>query len=71
MSGYTGRFIPEELICAAGAEPYLICRGGEPEPPDASFFRGSYLCKKEYLIVYEADQLAICLLLKIIEVQNN
>jgi len=33
--GYTGRFIPEELILASGATPYLICRGGEPEPPDA------------------------------------
>jgi benzoyl-CoA reductase/2-hydroxyglutaryl-CoA dehydratase subunit BcrC/BadD/HgdB len=31
---YTGGFIPEELIYAAGAEPYLMCRGGEPEPPD-------------------------------------
>ncbi len=33
--GYTGRFVPEELIYAAGAIPYLICRGGEPEPPEA------------------------------------
>ena len=33
--GSTGRFIPEELIHAAKAKPYLICRGGEPEPPDA------------------------------------
>ena len=33
--GLTGRFIPEELIHAAGAKPYLICKGGEPEPPDA------------------------------------
>lgn len=32
---YTGYFIPEELIRAAGAETYLMCRGGEPEPPDA------------------------------------
>lgn len=32
---YIGNFIPEELIYAAGAEPYLMCRGGEPEPPDA------------------------------------
>jgi benzoyl-CoA reductase/2-hydroxyglutaryl-CoA dehydratase subunit BcrC/BadD/HgdB len=31
---YVGNFIPEELIYAAGAEPYLMCRGGEPEPPD-------------------------------------
>ena len=33
--GYTGRFIPEELIYAAGAEPFLMCKGGEPEPPEA------------------------------------
>ena len=32
---YTGNFIPSEMIYAAGAEPYLMCRGGEPEPPDA------------------------------------
>lgn len=34
--GYTGRFVPEELIYAAGALPYLLCRGGEPEPPEAA-----------------------------------
>lgn len=33
--GYTGRFIPEEIIYAAGAKPFLICRGGEPEPTEA------------------------------------
>jgi benzoyl-CoA reductase/2-hydroxyglutaryl-CoA dehydratase subunit BcrC/BadD/HgdB len=33
--GYTGRFVPEELIYAAGAVPYLICRGGDPEAVDA------------------------------------
>lgn len=33
--GYIGRFVPEELIHASGAVPYLMCRGGEPEPPDA------------------------------------
>ena len=33
--GYTGRFVPEELILASGATPYLMCRGGEPEPPEA------------------------------------
>jgi len=33
--GYTGRFVPEELIYACGAVPYLICRGGEPDPPEA------------------------------------
>lgn len=32
---YTGNFIPEEMIKAAGAQPYLMCRGGEPEAPDA------------------------------------
>ncbi len=32
---YTGTFVPEELIRAAGAETYLLCRGGEPEPPEA------------------------------------
>ena len=34
--GYTGRFIPEELIYASGAQPFLMCRGGEPEPPEAT-----------------------------------
>ncbi len=34
--GYTGRFVPEELILAAGALPYLLCKGGEPEPPEAA-----------------------------------
>ena len=34
--GYTGRFVPEELIYASGAMPYLLCRGGEPEPPEAA-----------------------------------
>jgi benzoyl-CoA reductase/2-hydroxyglutaryl-CoA dehydratase subunit BcrC/BadD/HgdB len=33
--GYIGRFVPEELILASGALPYLLCRGGQPEPPDA------------------------------------
>jgi benzoyl-CoA reductase/2-hydroxyglutaryl-CoA dehydratase subunit BcrC/BadD/HgdB len=32
---YIGQFVPEELLYAAGVEPYLICRGGEPEPPEA------------------------------------
>ncbi len=32
---YIGQFIPEEMLYAAGVEPYLICRGGEPEPPEA------------------------------------
>jgi benzoyl-CoA reductase/2-hydroxyglutaryl-CoA dehydratase subunit BcrC/BadD/HgdB len=33
--GYVGRFVPEELLYASGALPYLLCRGGQPEPPDA------------------------------------
>jgi benzoyl-CoA reductase/2-hydroxyglutaryl-CoA dehydratase subunit BcrC/BadD/HgdB len=32
---YIGQFVPEELLYASGVEPYLICRGGEPEPPEA------------------------------------
>lgn len=32
---YTGNFIPEEVIKASGSEAFLLCRGGEPEPPDA------------------------------------
>ncbi len=32
---YIGNFVPEEMIYAAGAKPYLLCRGGEPEPPEA------------------------------------
>lgn len=32
---HTGNFVPEELIYAAGAKPYLMCRGGEPEPPES------------------------------------
>lgn len=32
---WIGNFVPQELILAAGAEPYWMCRGGEPEPPDA------------------------------------
>lgn len=31
---YTGNYVPEELIYAAGAKPYPMWRGGEPEPPD-------------------------------------
>jgi len=33
--GYVGRFVPEELIYASGTLPYLLCKGGQPEPPDA------------------------------------
>lgn len=32
---YIANYVPEELIYAAGAKPYLMCRGGEPEPPEA------------------------------------
>lgn len=32
---YNSAFIPEEMIRAAGANTYLMCRGGEPEPTDA------------------------------------
>lgn len=32
---YTGNFVPEEMVRAAGANTYLVCRGGEPEPPEA------------------------------------
>jgi benzoyl-CoA reductase/2-hydroxyglutaryl-CoA dehydratase subunit BcrC/BadD/HgdB len=35
LIGYIGRFVPEELIYASGALPYLLCKGGQPEPPDA------------------------------------
>lgn len=30
---YYGDFIPEQWIRAIGAEPYLICKGGEPKLP--------------------------------------
>jgi benzoyl-CoA reductase/2-hydroxyglutaryl-CoA dehydratase subunit BcrC/BadD/HgdB len=32
---HTGSFCPEELIYAAGARAYLMCRGGDPEPAEA------------------------------------
>ncbi|PAB60565.1 2-hydroxyacyl-CoA dehydratase subunit D [Anaeromicrobium sediminis] len=32
---YIGQYVPEEMIYAAGAEPYFMIKGGEPEPPDA------------------------------------
>ncbi len=32
---WTGTFIPEEFIRAAGAETYILCRGGQPEPAEA------------------------------------
>ena len=34
--GYTGNYIPTEIIYAAGAKAYPLWRGGEPEPPDAA-----------------------------------
>ena len=35
LVGYTGRFVPEEIIRAVGAIPHYLCRGGEPEAPEA------------------------------------
>jgi benzoyl-CoA reductase/2-hydroxyglutaryl-CoA dehydratase subunit BcrC/BadD/HgdB len=32
---FTGPYVPDAMIYAAGAEPYYLGRGGEPEPPDA------------------------------------
>ena len=32
---FIGQHVPEEMIYAAGAEPYIMLKGGEPEPPDA------------------------------------
>lgn len=32
---YNSTFIPEEIIRAAGANTYFMCRSGEPEPTDA------------------------------------
>jgi benzoyl-CoA reductase/2-hydroxyglutaryl-CoA dehydratase subunit BcrC/BadD/HgdB len=36
LIGCMGSFVPEELIHASEAVPYMMCRGGEPEPPDAA-----------------------------------
>ena len=33
---YFGDFVPEQWITAAGAESYLICKGGDPQPPEAT-----------------------------------
>jgi benzoyl-CoA reductase/2-hydroxyglutaryl-CoA dehydratase subunit BcrC/BadD/HgdB len=33
---YFGDFVPEQWIVAAGIEPYLICKGGDPQPPEAT-----------------------------------
>ncbi len=32
---FIGQHVPEEMIYAAGAEAYIMLKGGEPEPPDA------------------------------------
>ncbi len=31
-----GDFIPEQWIVAAGMDPFLICKGGDPQPPEAT-----------------------------------
>ena len=33
---FYGDYIPEQWIRAIGAEPYLICKGGEPQAPEAT-----------------------------------
>jgi benzoyl-CoA reductase/2-hydroxyglutaryl-CoA dehydratase subunit BcrC/BadD/HgdB len=33
---FFGDFVPEQWITAAGAESYLICKGGDPQPPEAT-----------------------------------
>ncbi len=33
---YFGDFIPEQWIVAAGMDPFLICKGGDPQPPEAT-----------------------------------
>ena len=33
---FFGDFIPEQWIVAAGMDPYLICKGGDPQPPEAT-----------------------------------
>lgn len=33
---YIGQYVPEEMIYAAGAEPYIMIKGGEGGPPDAT-----------------------------------
>jgi len=33
---YFGDFVPEQWIVAAGIEPFLICKGGDPQPPEAT-----------------------------------
>lgn len=33
---FYGDYVPEQWIRAIGAEPYLICKGGEPQAPEAT-----------------------------------
>lgn len=33
---YFGDFVPEQWIVAAGMDPFLICKGGDPQPPEAT-----------------------------------
>lgn len=33
---FFGDFVPEQWITAAGVESYLICKGGDPQPPEAT-----------------------------------
>lgn len=33
---FFGDYVPEQWINAAGAESYLICKGGDPQPPEAT-----------------------------------
>ena len=33
---FFGDFVPEQWITAAGAESYLIMKGGDPQPPEAT-----------------------------------
>ena len=33
---FFGDFIPEQWIVAAGMDPYLICKGGDPQPPEVT-----------------------------------
>jgi len=33
---YFGDFVPEQWITAGGAESFLICKGGDPQPPEAT-----------------------------------
>ena len=33
---FFGDYVPEQWLVAAGVEPYLICRGGDAQPPEAT-----------------------------------